>query len=106
MQKAKIIVRNYLTKQNTTFTKLTIGGKYIKDVLADEHASYQVKFTAKSAVKEPTKEGIYEVAFNDGEAWIDSRPELGDRRIYRITAQRVMFHKPLPKLDKDGTEAQ
>lgn len=101
MQKVKIIVRNYEKKDGGTFTKLSIGGKYINDVLADVSKSYQVRFTAKSAVKEPTKEGIYEVAFNDGGAWIDSRPEFAEKFIYRVTAQLVKFYKPLPILEKD-----
>ena len=101
MQKVKIIVRTYQKKSGGTFTKLSIGGKFISDVLADESKSYQVKFTSKSACKEPTEEGIYEVAFNDGEAWIDTRPEVADKFIYRITAQRIMFSKPLPRLEKD-----
>ena len=101
MQKVKIIVRNYQTKDGRNFTKVSIGGKFIDDVLADESASYQVKFTQASAVKEPSEEVIYEVAFNDGEAWIDSRPEYEEKHIYRITAQKVKFSKPLPKLDKD-----
>lgn len=106
MQKVKVIVRNYLTKKGTTFTKLSIGGKFINDVLADESATYQVKFTAKSEVKEPSQEGIYEVAFNDGEAWIDSRPDFAEKHIYRITAQRVKFYKALPRLEKDIREVK
>lgn len=105
MQKVKIIVRNYLTKKGTTFTKLSIGGKFINDVLADDSVTYQVKFTSKSAVKEPCEEGIFEVAYNDGEAWIDSRPENAEKHIYRITAQKVKFYKPLPRLEKDIREA-
>lgn len=101
MQKVKIIVRNYEKKDGGKFTKLTIGGKYINDVLADESQQYQVKFTSKSAVKEPNQEGIYEVAFNDGEAWIDSRPEMEGKNVFRITAQKVKFYKALPRLDKD-----
>ena len=101
MQKVKIIVRNYQKKAGGTFTKLSIGGKFINDVLAEESQNYQVKFTSKSAVKEPTQEGIYEVAFNDGEAWIDSRPENAGQFIYRITAQKVKFNKALPRLEKD-----
>ena len=101
MQKVKIIVRTYEKKTGGTFTKLSIGGKFINDVLAEENETYQVKFTSKSAVKEPTQEGIYEVAFNDGEAWIDSRPEVAGKLIYRITAQKIKFNKPLPRLEKD-----
>lgn len=104
MQKVKIIVRSYEKKAGGTFTKLSIGGKFINDVLADESKNYQVKFTSKSAVKEPTQEGIYEVAFNDGEAWIDTRPEQAAKFIYRITAQKVKFSKPLPRLEKDIRE--
>ena len=101
MQKVKVIVRNYQKKAGGTFTKLTIGGKFINDVLADETKNYQVKFTAKSVVKEPTQEGIYEVAFNDGEAWIDSRPEQAGKFIYRITAQKVKFFSNLkPRKEK------
>ena len=101
MQKVKVIVRTYQTKDGRNFTKVSIGGKFIDDVLADESASYQVKFTQACAVKEPSEEGIYEVAFNDGEAWIDTRPEMAEKHIYRITAQKIKFSKPLPKLDKD-----
>ena len=104
MQKVKIIVRKYEKKAGGTFTKLSIGGKFINDVLADESAQYQVKFTSKSAVKEPSEEGIYEVAYNDNEAWIDTRPEMVEKNIFRITAQKVKFSKPLPRLEKDIRE--
>lgn len=106
MQKVKVIVRNYEKKNGGTFKKVSIGGKFIDDILADESKSYQVKFTKASAVNEPSEEGIYEVAFNDGEAWIDTRPEYEDKYIYRITAQKVKFHKPLPRLEKDIREVK
>lgn len=100
MQKVKVIVRNFQKKDGSgNFTKITIGGKYIDDILADESVNYQVKFTKKSQVQEPKDDGIYEVAYNNGEAWIDTRDE--DKHIFRITAQKVKFNKPLPKLDKD-----
>lgn len=104
MEKIKIIVKNYQTKKGTTFTKLSIGGKFINDVLAEEDKSYQVKFTSTSAVKEPNQEGIYEVAFNDGEAWIDTREGYQDKYIFRVVAQKVKFSKPLPRLEKDIRE--
>ena len=104
MEKIKVIVRNYQTKKGTTFTKITIGGKFIRDVLADEAAQYQVKFTSKSAVKEPTENGIYEVAFNEGEAWIDTREGYEDKHIFRVVAQKIKFSKPLPRLEKDIRE--
>lgn len=104
MQKVKIIARSYNKKTGGTFTKLTIGGKYINDVLAEESETYVVKFTASSQVKEPTKDGIYEVAFNDNEAWIDNRPEVAGSYIFRIVAQKIKFNKPLPRLEKDIRE--
>lgn len=101
MEKISIIVRNFQTKDGRTFTKLSIGGKFINDVLADESVQYQVKFTANSQAKAPTEEGIYEVAFNDGEAWIDTREGYADKHLFRVVAQRIKFVKPLPKLEKD-----
>ena len=56
MQVIKIIVRKYEKKAGGTFTKLSVGGKFVPSVLADESKQYQVKFTSKSAVKEPTEE--------------------------------------------------
>lgn len=106
MLKVKVIVRNYQKKAGGTFSKLSIGGKYVPDVLADESLQYQVKFTSKSACKEPTEEGIYEVAYNEGEAWLDTRPEMAQKNIYRITAQKVKFYKPLPRLEKDIREVK
>ncbi len=95
MQKVKIIVRNYTTKKGTTFTKLSIGGKYIPDVCADPNVNYPVRFTKKSQVAEPTKDGFYEVAYADKGAWIDDRnPE---KPVFRINAERVRYDKPLPQ---------
>lgn len=101
LQKVKIVVRNYQKKAGGSFTKITIGGKYVPDVLAEEDENYIVRFTANSSVKEPTKEGIYEVAYEEGKLWIDSRPEMHDKLILRVEAQKVRFYKALPKLDKD-----
>lgn len=101
MQKIKIIVRSYDKKAGGKFIKLSLGGKYVPDILADESKEYQVKFSAKSVVKEPTQEGIYEVAYNDGELWIDNRPQYATKYVVRITAQKIRFHKALPVLDKD-----
>ena len=76
-QSVKIIVRNYEKKNG--------GGK----------------FTSKSLCKEPTEEGIYEVAYEEGKLWIDSRPQVAEKNIVRIEAAKVVYSKPLPKLDKD-----
>ena len=106
MEKIKIIVRKFEKKAGGTFVKLFIGGKFINDVLADENTQYQVKFTAKSAVKEPSEEGIYEVAYNEGECWIDTRPDFLEKHVLRITAQKVKFFKALHRLEKDIREVK
>lgn len=100
-QSVKIIVRNYEKKSGGKFTKLTIGGKYVPSAIAEDETTYQVKFTSKSLCKEPTEEGIYEVAYEEGKLWIDTRPACLDKNIVRIEAAKVVFSKPLPKLDKD-----
>ena len=101
MEKISIIVRNYQTKDGRTFTKLSVGGKFLPDVLAEDSVSYRVAFSKKSAAEEPKEDGIYEVAYNEGDLWIDSRPAYAEKHIVRIVAQKVRFSKPLPKLDKD-----
>ena len=106
MRTIKIIVRSYEKKAGGTFTKLSVGGKFLPLALAEEEVQYQVKFTAKSECKEPTQEGIYEVAYADNDLWIDTRPENADKHIVRITAHRVVFSKPLPRLEKDIREVK
>ena len=97
----KIIVRAYDKKAGGKFVKLSVGGQYLPLALAEDDTQYTVRFTADSLCKEPTAEGIYEVAYEEGELWIDTRPENADKNIVRITAAKVVFSKPLPKLDKD-----
>lgn len=92
----KIIVRNYNTKKGTTFTKLSVGGKYLPLAVAEDEVNYQVRFTKDSVAKEPTNNGIYEVAFEEGNLWIDNRNETP---VVRVRAVKVIFDKPL--IDKD-----
>lgn len=101
MEKLSVIVRNYETKDGRTFTKISVGGKFLPDVLAEDEVSYRVSFNKKSPAEEPKNDGIYEVAYNEGDLWIDTRPEFIEKHIVRIVAQKVRFSKPLPKLDKD-----
>ena len=97
----KIIVRAYDKKAGGKFVKLTIGGKYLPLATAEDEVQYAVRFSSKSTCKEPTEEGIYEVAYEEGGLWIDTRPENADKHIVRINALKVVFDKALPKLDKD-----
>lgn len=100
-QSIKVIARVYEKKSGGKFVKLTVGGKYLPLATAEDEVSYQVKFTANSLCKEPAEEGIYEVAYEEHGLWIDTRPEMLDKNIVRINAAKVVFSKPLPKLDKD-----
>ena len=101
LKSIKIIVREYQKKEGGTFTKITCGGKYLPLAVAEEDVNYTVKFTSKSKAPVPTKEGIYEVAYEDGALWIDQRPEAQGRAILRINASKVVFSRVLPKLEKD-----
>ena len=56
MEKITIIVRNYQTKDGRTFTKLSVGGKFLPDVLAEDDVSYRVQFLKKSPAEEPKAE--------------------------------------------------
>ena len=100
MNSIKFIVREFETKKGVPFTKADVKGKFIPLAVAEDEVYYLVKFTGK-AVEMPSKAGVYEVAFQDGDMWIDSRPEYADKHILRIKAVKCVFVKHLPKLDKD-----
>ena len=106
MRTIKIIARTYEKKAGGSFPKLSIGGKYLPLALAEEEVQYQVKFTAKSDCKEPTVSGIYEIAYADGDLWLDTRPENEGKNIVRVTAHRCVFSKQLPRLEKDIREVK
>lgn len=105
-QSIKIIARSYEKKAGGKFTKLTVGGKFLPLATAEDEVTYQVKFTSKSSCKEPTVDGIYEVAFEEGGLWLDTRPENADKNIVRINACKVVFSKALPRLEKDIREVK
>ena len=105
-QSVKVIVRNYEKKAGGKFTKISIGGKYLPLATAEDDVNYQVKFTSKSLCKEPTQEGIYEVAYEEGNLWIDTRPEAAGKNIVRVNACKVVFSKALPRLEKDVREVK
>ena len=95
MKQIKIICQNFQRKDGSgEFTKLSVGGQFLPLVLADVNKRYQVKFTKDSQAKEPVNDGVYQVAFEDKDIWIDDRKE---EPIVRIRAARVMFDKRLQK---------
>ena len=105
-QSIKVIVRNYEKKTGGKFTKMTVGGKYLPLATAEDDVDYRVSFTKNSLVSEPTQEGIYEVAYEEGGLWIDTRPESAGKNIVRVNAAKVVFSKPLPRLEKDIREVK
>lgn len=101
MKVFKLIARTYEKKAGGKFTKLTVKGKYLNLALAEDEITYTVKFAKGSEALEPQSEGIYEVAYADGDLWIDTRPEVADKNIVRVKAHKCVFSRFLPKLDKD-----
>lgn len=100
MQTIKFIVREFETKKGVAFSKADIKGKYLPLAAAEDEVYYTIRFVGKN-VEMPTKAGVYEVAFNEGDMWIDSRVEYAEKHILRIKAVKCVFNKPLPRLDKD-----
>ena len=99
MKKAiKIIVRSFKTKEGKTFVKAVAKGKYLPLALVEDEVNYNIKFVGASL---PTEEGIYEVAYEEGNLWLDQRAEYVEKNIVRIKPTKCIFNKYLPKLDKD-----
>ena len=98
-QTIKIIVREYTTKKDgKKFIKATAKGQYLPLALVDDETNYNIKFVGEAL---PNQEGIYEVAFEQGNLWLDQRPDVAELNIVRCRPSKVVFHKYLPKLDKD-----
>ena len=94
----KVIVREFSTKEGKKFVKATAKGKYLPLALVEDEVNYDVKFVGASL---PTSEGIYEVAYEDGNLWLDQRAEFIEKNIVRVKPTKCIFNKYLPKLDKD-----
>ena len=103
MQTIKFICRRYTVKKTgVPFVKLTVLGKFLPLALADDETEYLIKFT-KDSCAEPTKDGVYEVAYEDNGLWIDTRPEQVAKNIVRIKAHKVVFVKSLAyKLENES----
>ena len=95
MKTIKVSLKNYQTKQNTTFTKVYAKGKYIPIATAELETNYTIKFVADgTSFKLPTKEGFYTLAVSD--CWIDTRPSYADKNIVRVKAVRMVFEGEFP----------
>ena len=106
MKKIKLFVRTYKTQDGREFTKIVSNGKYLPILDAKEDVYYQVKFTAKSTAKEPTKEGVYIAGLNSSkDCWIDQRDKYTKRNIVRMNVVKVIYDEPLPtKYDENELE--
>lgn len=94
MKTLKFVLKNYTTKDGRTFAKASCLGKYLPTAKAQEDIYYTIKFVGGSCPA-PTKDGIYEMAFEDKCLWIDTRAEYIDKHIVRVKATRIIFDKPL-----------
>lgn len=93
MKSIKIIVKECETKEGVPFVSASVKGKYIPIAIALQEVNYKVRFVGDT--KLPTKEGVYEVAFEDNGLWIDTREGYAEKNILRCRAVRVVFNKPL-----------
>lgn len=95
----KMIVRKYSTKEGKTFVKATAKGQYLPLALVEDDVNYNIRFVGNTLM--PQSEGIYEVAYEEGNLWLDTRAEVVEKNIVRVNPTKVVFSKYLPKLDKD-----
>ena len=95
----KMIVREYTTKEGKKFVKATAKGKYLPLALVDDETNYNIRFIGN--VTMPQTEGIYEVAYEDDNLWLDTREGFANKNIVRVNPSKIVFNKYLPKLDKD-----
>lgn len=96
MKKFKVIVKNFKRKDGGTFQKITAKGEFLPLIECDIDKYYTIKFTGE--LKAPVKEGVWSVACDDKDMWLDTRAEYADKNIIRVRASRIMFEKPLSSL--------
>ena len=90
----KFILRNYKRKDGGEFAKATCKGQFLPFATAETEVNYNIHFTKSALSPLPSKEGIYEVSYEEGGAWIDTRAL--EKHIVRVNAVRVVYSKPLP----------
>lgn len=101
MQSIKIIVNEFATKKGTSFIKAEVKGKFLPLATAEDDVYYRVSFVSKT-VEMPKEKGVYEVSYNEGDMWIDNRPDFAEKHILRIKPYKCVYVKPLlPPVEKD-----
>lgn len=102
MQSIKVILRNYKTKKDGKgFSTLRAKGQYLPLATVDVNVNYNVRLCGTVQIPKDAKEGIYEVAFENGGLWHDTRPEFVAKDIIRVRATRIVYQKPLPVFERD-----
>lgn len=72
-----------------TFRKATVKGAYINTagvnhgLMIDNEARYSVRGVDKE-LSEYKRDGKYRIYFNEGDCWIDERPDRLDKHIIRV----------------------
>ena len=92
-QTMKVINRIYTKKDGKKFQKTFAKGKYIPVATCEDDVDYTIKFVGE--VKQPQSEGVFEVAFESGDCWLDQRIEYQDKNIVRVRARKIVFSKYL-----------
>lgn len=92
-----VVVKNYTTKKGTSFQKITCKGSNLPLATAevDEYYNVRVCDNSKAQFKKDSHEGIYEISFEDKGLWIDTRPEMVEKHIARVNAERIIYQRPL-----------
>ena len=105
MKKLLVVVNKYNTKEGKSFFKMTIKGKYIPLLEAEENQYYTIRLhTPKDekgeseSKKIPEKEGFYEVGYDSRkDLWIDTREDMLSKYILHVRSEKILFTEPLLK---------
>lgn len=103
MKSIKVLNRKFVTKGGKEFYSATIKGKYVPLATANLETYYSVKLV-DGGEKLPSKEGIFEIAFEERGCWIDQRPEFAEKNILRVKAVRIVKDGNLPSKHKEVEE--
>lgn len=87
MNKITVFAKEFEGKTGK-FVKVSIKGKYLPLIEANEEEFYTVKLIGG----EITKAGQYDLGYESRkDLWIDSRPENADKNIVRIRVKKVLY---------------
>lgn len=94
------LVKKFEKKAGGSFVKAEVKGKFVNLATSEDDIYYRVQFVGNTC-ELPKEEGVYTVSYEEGNMWIDQRPEYADKHILRVKAFKCVFTKPLPRLEKD-----